>query len=117
MKTLCMSSICLPGFRSIVRFSPKNLIHEIPNLWTFVVRNCRYIISTTETKDKVTAYLSYCESNTEGNRRGPTPFYIYVDYNVRGCTKYQDKDKSKRDDKIPTRSKHYHENATPQRTV
>ena len=40
MKTPFLSSFCPSGFRSVVRFSPKNLVPEILNLLTLVVRNC-----------------------------------------------------------------------------
>ena len=41
MKTLFLSSFCPSGFRSVIRFSPKNLVPEIINWLALVVRNCR----------------------------------------------------------------------------
>ena len=41
MKTPFLSSFCLSGFRSAVRFSPKNLVPEILNWLALVVCNCR----------------------------------------------------------------------------
>ena len=41
MKTLFLSSFCPSGFRSVVRFLPKNLVLEIINLLPLFVRNCK----------------------------------------------------------------------------
>ena len=41
MKTSFLSSLCLSDFRTVIRFPPKNLVPEILNLLTLVVRNCR----------------------------------------------------------------------------
>src|SRR6266700_4329439 len=43
MKTPFLSSFNLSGFRSAIRFSPKNLVPEIFNLSTLVVHNCTAI--------------------------------------------------------------------------
>ena len=40
MKTPFLSSFCLSDFRTVIRFLPKNLVPEILNLLTLVVRNC-----------------------------------------------------------------------------
>jgi hypothetical protein len=40
MKTPFLGSFCPFGFRSVVRFSPKNLVPEIINWLALVVRNC-----------------------------------------------------------------------------
>ena len=40
MKTPFLSSFCLSDFRTVLRFPPKNLVPEILNLLTLVVRNC-----------------------------------------------------------------------------
>ena len=42
MKTPFLSSFCLSNFRNVIRFPPKNLVPEILNLLTLVVRNCTY---------------------------------------------------------------------------
>ena len=40
MKTPFLSSFCQSDFRTVLRFPPKNLVPEMLNLLTLVVRNC-----------------------------------------------------------------------------